>query len=159
MTHSQLFLLIIPHHTWDWLLLTTHTAALTPSASITTNLAATLGSRHEMAWQSALCLSPETRVTVNTHNATHKYLHFQTRIHTRQTQCRVLSLSVSSEKLSIVTIDIFFFFHGRGNNVVSCLEKMNDELLIELVRNHHLVLYDLSQNKYMDNSYKQDVWN
>ena len=158
MTHSQLFLLIIPHHTWDWLLLTTHTAALTPSASITTNLAATLGSRHEMAWQSALCLSPETIVTVNTHNTTHKYLDFQRRIHTRPTQYRVLSLSVRSEKLSIVT-DIFFNFQGRGTNVVSWLEKMNDEVLIELVRYHHLVLYDLSQNKYMDNSYKQDVWN
>ncbi|XP_076029490.1 uncharacterized protein LOC143018188 [Oratosquilla oratoria] len=43
-------------------------------------------------------------------------------------------------------------------SVLSCLEKMNDELLIELVRNHP-VLYDLSQPKYMDNCSKQDIWN
>lgn len=35
---------------------------------------------------------------------------------------------------------------------------MGDELLIELVRNHP-VLYDLSQLKYMDCNFKQDVWN
>ena len=35
---------------------------------------------------------------------------------------------------------------------------MDDELLIELVRNHP-VLYDLSQPKYMDSNFKQDIWN
>jgi len=40
---------------------------------------------------------------------------------------------------------------------VSLSTKMNDELLIELVRNHP-VLYDLSQPKYMDSSLKQRIW-
>lgn len=35
---------------------------------------------------------------------------------------------------------------------------MNDEQLIELVRNH-TVLYDVSHQKYMDNSIKLNIWN
>lgn len=34
---------------------------------------------------------------------------------------------------------------------------MNDEKLIELVRNH-TVLYDLSHKKYMDSNYKNIIW-
>lgn len=41
--------------------------------------------------------------------------------------------------------------------VVSLFTKMNDELVIELVRSHP-VLYDLSQPKYMDSSLKQRIW-
>jgi hypothetical protein len=35
---------------------------------------------------------------------------------------------------------------------------MNDEQLIVLVRSYP-VLYDLSQLKYMDSSFKTDIWN
>ena len=34
---------------------------------------------------------------------------------------------------------------------------MEDELLIELVRNYP-ALYDLSNQKYMDSNFKQDTW-
>ena len=35
---------------------------------------------------------------------------------------------------------------------------MNEELFIELLRNHP-VLYDLSQPRYMDCNFKQGIWN
>jgi hypothetical protein len=35
---------------------------------------------------------------------------------------------------------------------------MNDEHLIELIRSYP-VLYDLTQPKYMDSSFKTDIWN
>ena len=53
----------------------------------------------------------------------------------------------------------FIDFRGCGTGVVSCVKKMKDELLIELVR-YHPVLYHLSQPECMDCSLKQDMeWN
>ena len=57
----------------------------------------------------------------------------------------------------VVASDILSTFTDAGR-VFWAYKKMDDELLIELVRNYP-VLYDLAQPKYMDSNFKKDIWN